>query len=312
MLQRITGPGRPLNLQDKTVLLVGATSGIGEATAHQLAGTGARLVIAGRDPQKLTQLANDLRSKEARSVDTVCVDLADLQSVAAAAAEIQRLVKSIHVLIANAGVLYVGNQPQFTRDGFELTMGVNHLGNAALILALADLVCIAAPSRIVVIALEAHRRAGDVPLDELVDANLMRQRAFSGTRAYCQSKLANILFARDLARRLQTAGVKVYSAHPGVVSTPIIDAFAQNAFTRAGLRLARMLMLTPEQAAQGILRVAADPAVDEPGGTYFEPGRPNRGSNLSNDPELARKLADITVRLLSGLESHRVNSLDRV
>lgn len=293
MLQRITGPERPLHLEEKTVLIVGATSGIGEAMAHQLAGTGARLVLTGRDPLKLQQLASALRSKEARSVHTVCLDLADLQSVAAAAKEIHDLVESIHVLIANAGVLYVGSQRQLTRDGFELTMGVNHLGNAALILALTDLVCAAAPSRIVVIASEAHRRAGNTPPDDL-----MGEREFSGIQAYCQSKLANILFARDLARRLKTVGVKVYSAHPGVVNTPIINAFAQNGFARAGLRLVRRLMLTPEQAAQGILRVAADPTIGEPSGTYFELGRPNRGSKMSNDPVLARNLGDITLRLL--------------
>jgi NAD(P)-dependent dehydrogenase (short-subunit alcohol dehydrogenase family) len=295
MLQRVAGPAGPLNLRDKTVLLVGATSGIGEAMAHQLAAAGATLIIAGRDPGKLARLAQVLRSKASELVHTVRVDLADLGSVAAAAKEMHERVAAIHVLIANAGILYMGNERQLTRDGFELTMGVNHLGNAAFILAVQDLMRTAAPARIVVVASEAHRRAGDAPLDDL-----MGERNFSGLRAYSRSKLANILFARELARRLQPAGVTVYAAHPGVVDTPILDAFARTRFDRAGLRLARMLFLAPDEAARGILRVAADPTMQEPSGSYFELGKPNRGSSLSNDPMLAQRLWELTERLLKG------------
>ncbi len=295
MWQRVAGPAGPLNLKDRTVLIVGATSGIGEALAHQVAAAGATLIIAGRDLLKLARLAEALRSKTGALVHTVRIDLADLGSVSAAANEIRERVTAIHVLIANAGLLYVGNQPRLTRNGFELMMGVNHLGNAALILALQDLVQSAAPSRIVVVASEAHRRAGDAPFDDL-----MGGPSFSGLRAYSRSKLANVLFARELARRLQPAGVTVYAAHPGVVDTPILDAFARSRFDRAGLRLARLLFLAPEQAARGILRVAADPTVREPSGTYFELGKPNRGSDLSNDAMLAQRLWELTDRLLHG------------
>jgi NAD(P)-dependent dehydrogenase (short-subunit alcohol dehydrogenase family) len=128
----------------------------------------------------------------------------------------------------------------------------------------------------------------------------MGERNFSGLRAYSRSKLANILFARELARRLQPAGVTVYAAHPGVVDTPILDAFARTRFDRAGLRLARMLFLAPDEAARGILRVAADPTMQEPSGSYFELGKPNRGSSLSNDPMLAQRLWELTERLLKG------------
>jgi NAD(P)-dependent dehydrogenase (short-subunit alcohol dehydrogenase family) len=298
MWQRVAGPTGPLNLRDKTALLVGATSGIGEAMAHQLAAAGARLIIAGRDSGKLARLAAALRSKASEPVQTVRVDLADLGSVAAAAKEIHERVAAIHVLIANAGVLYMGNERQLTRDGFELTMGVNHLGNAALILALQDQMRNAAPARIVVVASEAHRRAGNAPFDDL-----MGERNFSGLRAYSRSKLANILFARELARRLQSAGVTVYAAHPGVVDTPILNAFARTRFDRAGLRVARLLFLAPDKAARGILRVAADPTMKEPSGSYFELGKPNRGSRLSNDRLLAQQLWEMTERLLKGSAS---------
>lgn len=300
MLQRVAVPAGPLNLKDRTVLLVGATSGIGEAMAHQLAAAGATLIIAGRDSIKLTRLAGVLSSKTAAPVYTVCVDLADLGSIEAAAKEIHERFAAIHVLIANAGVLYMGNKRQFTRDGFELMVGVNHIGNAALILLLEDLLRAAAPSRIVVIASEAHRRAGAAPFDDL-----MGDHDFSGMRAYSRSKLANILFARELARRLLPTGVTVYAAHPGVVDTPIVDAFARTRFDKAGLRLVRKLFLKPERAAQGILRVAADPMMKEPSGTYFELGKPNRGSQLANDAALARDLWDKTQRFLTrGLASN--------
>ncbi|SRR5581483_3286503 len=293
MWQRVTGPAGPLNLQGRTVLLVGATSGIGEALAHQLASAGATLMVAGRDQFKLARLMDALRSKASAPIHAIRVDLADLGSVALAARQIHEQVSAIHILIANAGLLYTGKEPQLTRDGFELMMGVNHLGNAALILALQDLVRNAAPARIVVVASEAHRRAGGEPIDDL-----MGGPRFSGMRAYNRSKLANILFARELARRLQSTGVTVYAAHPGVVNTPILDAFARSRFDRAGLRLARLLFLPPEEAARGILRVAADPTLEEPSGAYFELGKPNRGSSASNDPLLAQRLWELTERVL--------------
>ncbi len=294
MLHRVVGSERPVNLEGKTVVIVGASSGIGEATARQVAAAGARLVITGRNMMKLEQLASALRSSTAERVHTVYLDLTDLNSVVAAARRIHEVVDVIHILVANAGVLYMGSKRQVTPDGWELMMGVNHVGNAALILALKDLVCAAAPSRIAIVSSIAHQGAGTAPLDDL-----MSERGFSGMQAYGRSKLANILFARELGRRWQSAGVTVYAVHPGATNTPIMSAFAGNWISSIIMRLIRSLILTPEQAAQGILRVAADPALDEPTGTYFERGRPKPGSELSNDPVLARNLWDVTLRLLS-------------
>jgi NAD(P)-dependent dehydrogenase (short-subunit alcohol dehydrogenase family) len=294
MLQRVTGPKASPDLRGKTALIVGATSGIGEEIARAIAAAGAALVITGRDPQKLDRVARSLSSLTAQRVRTICFDLADLKSVAAAAQALRAELKAIHLLIANAGLLYMGNERRFTRDGFELTIGVNHLGNAAFILGMQDLIRAGAPSRVVVVASEAHRRAGADPFSDM-----MGERRFSGLHAYSRSKLANILFSRELARRMEPEGVTVYAAHPGVVDTPILDAFVRTRFARATMPLVRRFFLTPQQAAQGILRVAADPTQDAASGSYFELGRINRGSEQSNDVELARRLWDTTQQLLA-------------
>jgi NAD(P)-dependent dehydrogenase (short-subunit alcohol dehydrogenase family) len=285
MLQRVLGPG-----------VVGATSGIGEAIAHQLADANATFLVAGRDPTKLARLAGALRYKSRAPVHAIEVDLADLGSIAAAAQAIRSLVPGIHILIANAGVLYMGKERQLTRDGFELTVGVNHLGNAALILALAEQLRVAAPSRVVILSSEAHRHAGKAPLDDL-----MGERNFSGVQAYSRSKLANLLFARELARRWLANGISVYAAHPGVVDTGLLNAFTRNRFDRFGLRVARLLFLSPERAAQGILRIAADPTLQVPSGSYFELGRPKPGSPGSNDPNAAARLWEMTASLLASV-----------
>ena len=295
LLQRVTGPAQPPDLKGRTALLVGATSGVGEGLAHQLVDSGATLVLAGRDQAKLDALVNTLRSRATAPVHTVLADLADLNSIARACQEVHGLVTDLDLLIANAGVLYMGTQRQLTRQGFELTMGVNHLGNAAVALATEDLLRAATRARVVIVASEAHRRARGLPLDDL-----MGEHGFSGIRAYNRSKLANILFARELARHLSSSGVTVYSAHPGAVDTRMLTGpFEERWLGRMLLPLVRTALLTPAEAAKGIMRVAADPTLAEPSGSYFEYGRPNRGSELSNDPALARGLWVRTQQLLN-------------
>lgn len=293
-LQKVSGPSQKPDLKNKTVLLVGPTSGVGEALAHQLADANANLVLAGRSPEKLAALKNSLQRKTTASVQTVQVDLANLNSIKHAAAELNASVSRIDLLIANAGVLYLGSERRFTDDGFELCMGVNHLGNAALILAVEDLIKIAAPARVVIVASEAHRRAGAQLIEDL-----MSERKFTDRKAYSRSKLANILFARELARQWQSSGVIVYSAHPGGVDTPMMDTTANaNAFTRTLKLLLASALISADEAATGIMRIATDPAVNEETGTYFELGRANRGSEQSRDVALAQQLWQKTGELL--------------
>lgn len=293
-LQNVTGPTQKLDLTNKTVLLVGATSGIGEALAHQCAEANANLLIAGRSPEKLAVLESTLKRKTTASVKTVLIDLANLSSIKLAATELHERIKSIDLFIANAGVIYSGKVPRFTDDGFELSMGVNHLGNAALILGVEDLIKASSAARVVVVASNAHRRDGD----KLVD-DLMCNHGFSGRKAYSRSKLANILFARELARQWKASGVKVYSVHPGAADTPMVDAIVGTGWFAPVLKaLMRSLFITADEAAKGVLRIAVDPTVNEESGTYFELGRANRGSELSHDSALARQLWQKTGELL--------------
>ena len=201
LLQRVTGPAQPPDLKGKTALLVGATSGVGEALAHQLVESRATLVIAGRDQVKLDALVNTLRSRATAPVLTILADLADLNSIVRACQEVHGLVTDLDLLIASAGVLYMGTQRQLTRQGLELTMGVNHLGNAAVALATEDLLRAATRARVVIVASEAHRRAKGLPLDDL-----MGEHGFSGIRAYNRSKLANILVRTRAGKASQLIG----------------------------------------------------------------------------------------------------------
>lgn len=292
ILMPVTACDQAPALGGTTTLIVGPTSGIGEALAYQLAATGTRLLLAGRDAGKLDALAAKLRDQHDATVDTVVVDLASLASIANAAESIRQKASVIQLMIANAAVLYTGKQRQFTRDGFELCIGVNHLGNAALILALKEQLQ-AAPARLVIVASEAHRRAGGLPLEDL-----QFEHNFSSILAYNRSKLCNILFARELARHWASTGITVYSAHPGAVKTPMMRTSAQVLRARILIAILSPLLLEPDEAARGILRVAAEPKLKEPSGSYFELGRFNQGGALSLDRELAAGLWTRTLELI--------------
>uniref|UniRef100_UPI0035CBC41D SDR family NAD(P)-dependent oxidoreductase n=1 Tax=uncultured Sphingomonas sp. TaxID=158754 RepID=UPI0035CBC41D len=282
----------PVDLSGRTALVTGATAGIGRAVAEQCARAGATTILAGRDAVKLAAVAVELEAIAPGRLFLQLVDLADLSSIRAAATALCAQFRTLDIVIANASIMVPGKQRTFTRDGFEATFGVNHVGNAALLLGLEKPIRAAASSRVVIVASEAHRRSGGLPLDDL-----MGDHSFGGTRAYARSKLANILFARQLAERWP--GTTVYAAHPGAVLTAMMrTATAQNALFRLAFRLMRSLLLSPAQAAAGLVRIATDPALADPSGTYFEIGRRDTPGALADDRALGRALFDRTLALI--------------
>lgn len=270
------------DLSGKTILVTGATSGIGYEAAVDFAAAGARTVIIGRNPDKTDAVLAEI--KERSGSDIVDALLCDFTSQAA----IRRLAQTVldryprlDVLVNNAGAVHT--QRTLTEDGIEATFAVNHLGYFLLTHLLLDRLVASAPARIVNVASTAHYR-GTIDFDDLGF-----EQGYAIMKAYARSKLANVLFTRELAKRLEGRGVTVNALHPGVVATHIWDG-APN-WTQPLFALAkRIFMTTPAQGADAILYLATYPDVAEVSGLYFEKNRPKEPSRLARDGEIAERL----------------------
>ncbi|WP_172160371.1 oxidoreductase [Pseudonocardia broussonetiae] len=281
----------------RTVLVTGATSGLGLASAAALAGAGARVLLGARDPERGRRALEREPGGE-----VVTLDLADLESVRRAAADVrERTGDALHVLMNNAGVM--GLPPGITVDGFESQIGTNHLGHAALTWLLMPALRGAGAARVVTLSSLAHRGPG-LDVDDLHFA----RRAYTGARAYSQSKLANLLFARELDRRLRAAGEDVISvaAHPGLTDTALLSSSVR---ARSGawlvLPLARVVnAVTTQRVSRGMLpQLYAATSSQVRGGDYVGPGglgetrglpAPARASAAARDEGLAARLWDAT------------------
>ena len=243
----------------RTAIVTGANSGIGYETARALAGKGAQVIMACRDVEKARAAAARITAEGPSGAVTVeALDLSDLESVRAFTARFLAGHSRLDLLINNAGVMVPPEGR--TRQGFELQFGTNHLGHFALTAQLLPVLQRTAGSRVVVVSSTAHRM-GKVDLEDL---NFQR-RGYRAWPAYCQSKLANLLFARELQRRLQAAGsaVLVTAAHPGWTATELQR-------TAGAVRLfGPLLAMTPPQGALPTLRAATD--VEAKGGDFFGP-----------------------------------------
>lgn len=268
------------DLANKTFIVTGASSGIGKITARELARGGAHVLLACRSEPKTLAAIEDIRRevKDAR-LEYIHLDLADLASVRACAEAILARNVPIHGLINNAGL---AGQRGLTTDGFELTWGTNHLGPYLFTRLLLDRIKQAGTARIVNVASASHYQAKGI------DWDVMRKptRSVTGMREYEVSKLSNVLFSKELARRLDGTGVTTYALHPGVVATDVWRRVP------APLRwVMKKFMITPEQGAEASLRCATDPELAGQSGRYYDVGgketEPNR---IADDVELAKTL----------------------
>lgn len=247
-------------MRGKTVIITGANTGIGKATATELAKQGARVFFACRSRAKTMPVIEALKRETGnQELHFLELDLADLSQVKAAAKAWLATNERLDVLIDNAGLVRIRT---LTAQGFEMTFGVNHLGHMLLTLLLEPALVKAAPSRVVIVASRAHERTrqpidyGDLqnPLD-----------SFSGFPEYMRSKLANMLFSFALARRWKERGVNVYAVHPGVIASEIWRA------APTPLRQVAMLfMRTPEEGARSSLHCATSEAAGRETGKYYD------------------------------------------
>jgi retinol dehydrogenase 14 len=270
-------------------VLTGATSGIGRAAAAELAALGARVVIVARDPVRGAAARDEIAGETGnREVALEVANLASQGQIRALAASLLASLPEIHVLINNAG-LTLGAR-RVTEDGLEETFAVNHLAPFLLTNLLLDRLRASVPARVVTVASAAHRGAA-IPFDDLNG-----ERGFSGWIAYGWTKLANILFTAELARRLEGSGVTATCLHPGVVAT----GFAREGplLIREFQRLlGRVFLLDPKQGADTLVWLASSPEVAGVSGGYYAKRRLVTPSRAARDAAAARRLWEVSARL---------------
>jgi retinol dehydrogenase-12 len=265
-----------------TCLVTGATSGIGQETAVQLAGRGAALIIVARDARRGATAAGEIRRRvPSAQVEAVTADLSSLAEVRRAAGEILDRCDRLDVLVSNAGVIMT--RRQLTADGLEMTFATNHLGPFLLISLLRGRLEDSAPARIVVVSSAAHRQVREIPWDDLTGGSEGRPE-----QAYPLSKLANILFTRELARRLAGTGVTANCLHPGFVRTAL--GRHVKGLPAAALRLGLRFVPGPDAGARTPVYLASSPEVAGVTGGYFVRSRPAEPSALARDDEAAARL----------------------
>lgn len=247
------------DLAGRTFLVTGGNTGIGFATAAGLAGRGGRVHLACRSETAGEAAAASIRAATGnQEVSFLPLDLADLGSVRDCAAKFLALGQPLHVLVNNAGV---AGHRGITRDGFELAFGVNHLGHFALTTALLDCLAAGAPARVVTVASDSHYQASGIDFGAL----RRRTRSITGMPEYSVSKLCNVLFSAELARRTEGRGISAYSLHPGVVASDIwrrVPGPVRALMTRR--------MLSTEDGARTSLYCATSPEVAQVSGRYYD------------------------------------------
>ena len=262
----------------RTFLVTGANTGIGKATAQGLAATGQRVILAGRSVEATTAAMELIHLATGNdNLEHLPLDLADLDSVRRAVHALHETGTPIDVLIANAGV---AGQRGRTAQGFELAFGVNHLGHFALVTGVLDLVLAGTSPRVVVVSSDSHYQATGLPEDRLRRAT----RSITGLPEYARSKLANVLFAQELARRVPAGDLGVHALHPGVIASDIWRRVPEPVRSL----MTRKMATTTEGAQTSLWCATSNDLLGESGG-YYADCAPKEPSPVAT-PELAEWL----------------------
>jgi NAD(P)-dependent dehydrogenase (short-subunit alcohol dehydrogenase family) len=288
------GQPRPsaADMHGRTVIVTGANSGIGFQTAQALAAAGARTVITTRNLER-GRAARDaiVDSVPHAQIELLPLDLASLASARHAAVEAAERFQRVDVLVNNAGGIF--GDRLLTEDGFELTIGTNHLGPYLFTRLLLPTVLAAPSGRVVTVASLAHRSA-DLQLDDLH----FERRPYRSMAAYGQSKLANVLFSNELARRLAGTGVTSNALHPGTVRSGFAREGDAHRLLQVGVRIAGPFFVGAERAASTSVHLASSPDVDGITGRYFSRRRAVPPSKVARNQVLARRLWDASADMV--------------
>ena len=283
-------------MQGRTVLITGGNSGIGKEAAVGLAEMGATVVITARNEERGTGALAEIRERSGSdAVEVMALDLASFASIRSFASDFLDRHEHLHVLINNAGGVL--SKRQETEDGFEATFGVNHLGHFLLTNLLLDRLKASAPSRIVNVSSIAHWAApGGIDFDDL-----QSEKRYSAMNVYGQSKLANILFTRELARRLEGTGVTANALHPGSVRTGFGREGDTSGFGKLLMLVAQPFMVSSKRGARCTIHVASSPDVEGVSGQFFTRNRLATTSRAAQDDEAARRLWEVSEELVASL-----------
>lgn len=276
-------------MNGKVCLVTGATQGIGKETARALVKIGADVTIVGRNPERTAAAADELaKERGGAKVDFLLGDLSSMADVRKVASDFRAKHDRLDVLVNNAGVIIMDRT--VTKDGYEATFATNHLAYFLLTELLLDLLKKSAPSRIVNVSSAVHT-GGKIPFDDLNG-----EKSYSGTAAYSQSKLANVLFTYELARRLEGTGVTANALHPGVIRS----GFGRNngGWLGFGVKLMAPFLITPEKGARTTVYLASSPDVEGVTGKYFDKCKPVPSSKLSHDESVAKQLWSVSEEMV--------------
>jgi NAD(P)-dependent dehydrogenase (short-subunit alcohol dehydrogenase family) len=273
----------------RTVLVTGSTGGIGRATALGLAAMGADVAVTGRDPARVQDAARAIQAATGAHVEGFVADLSSQAEVRRLARQVLDSLPRVDVLVNNVGGYW--SSRHVTADGLELTFALNHLAPFLLTNLLLDRLTRSGPSRVVTVSSQAHTM-GRIELDDL-----QGERAYSGARAYNQSKLANVLFSNELARRLRRTALTANAVHPGVVRTSF-GAEDPGRVQRLVVPILRPFMRTPARGAATSIHVASSPVLDRVTGQYFAGRRPTQSSSAGRDPDAAARLWQVSSELV--------------
>ena len=277
-------------MQGKICLITGGTNGIGKVAALELARKGATVIIVGRNAAKTAQLVEEIKAVTgSKTVDSLLGDLSSQADVRRVAAEFKQKYTRLHVLLNNAGVLNMDRQ--LSVDGIEMTFALNHLAYFLLTNLLLDTIKASAPARIINVSSAAHTN-GRVDFD-----NLQGERRYRGMLAYSTSKLENILFTVELARRLAGTGVTVNALHPGFVNT----GWAKNGnglMPKLMALITPLVARTPEKGAETSIYLASSPEVETITGKYFFDCKPKQPTVQATDMAAAKKLWEVSAQLV--------------
>lgn len=276
-------------MQDKIIIVTGANAGIGKATAQHLAGMGAHVVMVGRNQERLTAARDDIVAATGNSrIDVMLADLSSQASIRAFTAAYKQQYDRLDVLVNNAGAFF--NKRQETVDGLELTFALNHLGYFLTTLLLLDMLQEADEGRIVNVSSDAHQGA------ELDLNDLQLVHDYSAFKAYGRSKLANVYFTYELARRLEGSPVTVNALHPGFVASN----FGKNngALYKVAMGvIGKVAGRSPTKGAETSIYLASAPEVAGITGKYFKDCQETRSSDISYDTAVAEQLWTISEQL---------------
>ena len=274
----------------RTVLVTGGTGGIGRATAVGLAGMGAHVAVTGRSRTRAQDAAREIQASGGGKVDVFVADLSSQAQVRRLAEQVLRALPRLDVLINNVGGYW--NTRHITADGLERTFALNHLASFLLTNLLLDRMTRSGrPARVVTVASHAES-LGRIDFDDL-----QSERNYSGARAYTQSKLANVLFTYELARRTRATSVTANTLHPGMVSTAF-GAEDPAGVQRLLVPFMRPFMKSPGKGAATSIHVASAPDLEQATGLYFANSRPKRSSERGHDASAAERLWRVSAALV--------------